>query len=54
MLEKVIDLRPQYGLKIPDAFHLATGILAGCDLFVTGDKAWGKAGVTLVDPADIA
>jgi predicted nucleic acid-binding protein len=54
VLEKVIDLRTKYGLKIPDAIHLATGILAGCDLFVTGDQAWNRAGVTVVDPADVA
>ena len=53
VLEKVIDLRAQYSLKIPDAIHLATGILAGCDLFVTGDHVWSKAGVTVVDPADV-
>ena len=54
VLEKVIDLRAQYGLKIPDAIHLATGILAGCDLFVTADEAWSKIGVTAVHPADVA
>jgi predicted nucleic acid-binding protein len=54
VLEKVIDLRAQYAIKIPDAIHLATGILAGCDLFVTGDQAWSKTGVTVVDPADVA
>jgi len=55
VLEKATSLRAQYlGLKTPDAIHLATGILAGCDLFVTGDQSWSKTGVTVVDPADIA
>ena len=54
VLEKVIDLRTQFGFKTPDAIHLATGMLAGCDVFVTGDQAWSKAGVTVVDPADVA
>jgi predicted nucleic acid-binding protein len=54
VLEKVIDLRSQFNLKVPDAIHIATGILAGCDVFVTGDEAWGKTGVTVVDPADIS
>lgn len=54
VLEKATDLRAQFpGLKTPDAIHLATGILAGCDLFVTGDQAWSKVGVTVVDPADV-
>ena len=52
-IEKVIELRAQFGFKTPDAIHLATGILAGCDLFVTGDNAWSRAGATVVDSADI-
>jgi predicted nucleic acid-binding protein len=54
VLEKVIELRAQFGFKTPDAIHLATGLLAGCDLFVTGDQAWSWAGITVVDPADVA
>jgi len=50
----VIELRAQFGFKTPDAIHLATGLLAGCDLFVTGDQAWSRAGITVVDPADVA
>jgi len=54
VLEKAIGLRAQFqGLKTPDAIHLATGILARCDLFVTGDQAWARAGVMVVDPAGI-
>jgi predicted nucleic acid-binding protein len=54
VLEKAIDLRVRFGLKSPDAIHLATGILASCDLFVTRDAAWSRVGVNIVDPADIA
>ena len=54
VLEKVIDLRSQYGLKIPDAIHLATGLIAGCTVFVTRDASWGKVGVNVVEPQDIA
>ena len=54
VLERVIDLRSQFALKILDAIHLATGILSGCDLFVTADQPWNRAGVAVVDPADIA
>ncbi len=54
VLEKAIDLRAQHpSLKTPDAIHLATGILAHCDLFISGDLAWKKIGVTVVDPADV-
>lgn len=53
VLEKVIELRVQYGFKIPDAIHLATGILAGCTVFVTRDMAWLKAGVTVINPTDL-
>jgi len=54
VLEKVIELRAQYGLKIPDAIHLATGILVGCTVFVTRDASWAKTGVTVVEPQDVA
>jgi len=53
IVEKVIELRARFGFKTPDAIHLATGMLAGCDLFVTGDQFWNRAGVKVVDPADI-
>jgi len=39
IIEKAIELRAAYGLKSPDALHISTGILAGCDLFVTRDLA---------------
>ena len=53
VLERAIDLR-LLGLKTPDAIHVATGLLEGCDLFLTRDKDWAKAGVTAVDPKDVA
>jgi len=54
VIEKTIELRAQYpALKTPDAIHLATGILAGCDLFITRDAAWSKVGVEMVNPIDI-
>jgi len=53
VLEKVIELRAKYGLKIPDAIHLATGILANCSVFVTRDASWSKVGVTVAEPQDL-
>jgi len=54
VLEKATELRANHpGLKTPDAIHVATGLLAKCDLFVTGDLGWGSLGITVVDPADV-
>jgi len=54
VLEKALDLRAQHGLKTPDAIHIATGLLAGCRLFVTRDQAWSKVGITVVEPQQVA
>src|SRR5947199_181342 len=54
VIEKVIELRAQFGFKMPDAIHIATGMLEHCDMFVTGDVAWSRAGVTVVDPEKVA
>ncbi len=53
VLERAIDLRI-LGLKTPDAIHVATGLLEGCDVFLTRDKDWSRAGIAVVDPADVA
>lgn len=53
VLENIIELLKKLGFKTPGAIHLATGMLAGCDLFVTGDQARNKSGVTVVAPADV-
>ena len=52
VLERAIDLR-LLGLKTPDAIHVATGMLEGCDLFLTRDRGWERAGVATADPADV-
>lgn len=53
VLDRAIDLRV-LGIKTPDAIHIATGMIEGCDVFLTRDRDWGRAGVTVVDPADVA
>lgn len=53
VLESVIDLRVRFGLKMPDAIHLATGMISGCTVFVSNDLEWSKVGVTVVKPKDL-
>ena len=38
MAEAAAALRAQYGLRTPDALHIATAIHAGCDVFLTNDS----------------
>jgi predicted nucleic acid-binding protein len=33
------DIRARYGLRTPDALQIATGIVLGCDAFITNDRA---------------
>jgi len=36
-------LGAKQGIKTPDAIHLATAMLAGCNFVLTNDSAWRKA-----------
>lgn len=40
--ERANTIARQQGIKPPDAVHLATGILAGCEVFYTYDGKKGK------------
>ena len=37
VMEKMSDLRAKYGLRTPDAIHIATALLSGAQAFVTND-----------------
>lgn len=47
---RAAQLRADFGFHTPDAIHIATGLIAGCDLFLTNDLAWAKAGIPVVTP----
>jgi predicted nucleic acid-binding protein len=38
VVERATDLRVKYGFRTPDAIHLATALLSGADVFLTGDR----------------
>ena len=38
VIELATDLRVRYGIKTPDAIHMATAIEGGVDLILTGDR----------------
>ena len=38
VFEKATDLRARLNLRTPDALHLATAIVCGCDAFLTNDQ----------------
>lgn len=37
--EKAADLRARYGLRTPDALHVASALYVGCDAFLTNDAS---------------
>jgi predicted nucleic acid-binding protein len=42
ILEKAARLRAAHNLKTPDAIHAATGLEAGCAMFVTNDNGFRR------------
>lgn len=40
--ERAADLRARYGLRTPDAIHVATALHAGCTHILTNDRAWQR------------
>ncbi len=54
--EGAADLRASYGLKTPDALHLATALSSGCDAFLTNDlglKRVTKIKVLVLDELEL-
>jgi predicted nucleic acid-binding protein len=42
VIERATALRARYGLRTPDAIHLATAIEQGADLVISGDAALSR------------
>ena len=38
VIDLATDLRVRYGLKTPDAIHVATAMECGADMILTGDR----------------
>jgi predicted nucleic acid-binding protein len=51
--ERAAQLRAQFGLRTPDAIHIATSLIAKCDLFFTHDLALGKLGIRIISPGSL-
>lgn len=47
--DQAAAIRATHRLKLPDAIHIATGMAAGCDFFLTGDGEWAKTGVQVIE-----
>ena len=39
ILIEAARIRSESGVRLPDAIHLATAVLSGCDSFITNDKS---------------
>jgi uncharacterized protein len=42
VIERATDLRVKHGFKTPDALHLATAIIVGADVVLTGDQQFER------------
>ena len=38
VVDRATEIRARFGLKTPDALHVAAALEAGADVFVTGDE----------------
>jgi predicted nucleic acid-binding protein len=47
--ERAADLRARFGLRTPDAIHIATAFEDGCTHIITNDDVWKRvAGIVVV------
>ena len=51
--DRAARLRALHGFKLPDAIHIATGMAASCNHFLTGDAKWTQTGLRVVDAASL-
>ncbi|MGA2439377.1 MAG: type II toxin-antitoxin system VapC family toxin [Tepidisphaeraceae bacterium] len=49
IVERATELRVRYGLKTPDAIHVATAIEEHADAFLTGDRDLRRCGEVAVE-----
>lgn len=49
IVDLATSLRAQFGFKSPDAIHLASAVLAGAQVFFTGDAALAKCPAIAVE-----
>ncbi|HEX4056615.1 MAG TPA: type II toxin-antitoxin system VapC family toxin [Tepidisphaeraceae bacterium] len=49
IVERATELRARYGLKTPDAIHVATAIEEHADLLLTGDRELARCGEVKVE-----
>jgi predicted nucleic acid-binding protein len=35
---RAAELRAAYGVRVPDALHLATAVVSGAEIFITNDR----------------
>lgn len=53
ILEDALLLRVHFGLKSPDAIHIATGIARACVAFLTKDQKWKQINLSLLTVSDL-
>jgi predicted nucleic acid-binding protein len=53
VIEDALVLRAKFGLKSPDAIHIATGVSANCSAFLTKDRRWSKLGFSILGPSEL-
>jgi len=54
IIEDALKLRVSYGLKSPDAIHVATGLSTNCEAFLTKDEKWAKLGLSILSVSQLA